>query len=113
MNILYECVAGKAPVPFIGILFLALGIPLTIAYIAMTLEVGDFDKRDACIILILCLFVLLGAYALHDGRYKQVYATVNENASWKDINNDYTLLGQKGELYIFRVNDERAAENEH
>lgn len=111
MNVLYECVAGKAPAPFFGILFLALGLPLAIAYIAMTLEVGDFNKRDAFIILILCLFILLGIYALHDGRYKQVYATVSEDASWKDINNDYTLLEQKGELYVFRVNDEKAAEN--
>lgn len=112
MNILYECVAGKAPASFLGALLIAIGAACLIAEIACIIDTFEFNVRDFFIVVVCCLFIIGGTYALHDGRYKQVYATVNEDASWKDINNDYTLLEQKGELYIFRVNDEKAAENE-
>ena len=112
MNVLYECVAGKAPVPFLGALLIAIGAACLIAEILCIIDTLEFSSRDLFIVIIFCLFIIGGTYALHDGRYKQVYATVSEDASWKDINNDYTLLEQKGELYIFRVNDEKAAENE-
>lgn len=105
MNILYECIAGKAPAPALGIPILVIFVSLLVGWVLTCCEETSFNKRDALVIVIFCLGIAMGVFALQDFRYKEVYATVSEDASWKEITESYTLIEQRGELYIFRVNE--------
>ena len=106
MNILYECIVGKAPAPALGIPILTIFISLLFAWVLTCCEETSFNKRDGLLIAIFCLGIAMGVFALQDFRHKEVYATVSEDASWKEITESYTLIEQRGDLYIFRVNEE-------
>lgn len=106
MNILYEGIAGKAPAPALGIPLIIVFASLLIGYLLTCCEEASFNKRDALLIAVFCLAIATGVFALQDFRHKEVYATISEDASWKEITESYTLIEQRGELYIFRVNEE-------
>lgn len=106
MNILYECIAGKPPVPALGVPIIITCAFFLVGCVLICCEESSFNKRDAWLIAILCFGIAMGVFALQDFRHKEVYATISEDASWKEITESYTLIEQRGDLYIFRVNEE-------
>ena len=110
MEILYEHVAGDAPcLPLSIIVWSLMGI-FAIAVIVMSIK--DRDSAYLLCLFLVAIGVLVGFRWTMDTRYNEVVATINENVSWKDINDKYELLKQEGQLYTFRVKEDSNEQSE-
>lgn len=100
MNILYAGFDGHIANPILGWLAIIWGIIFFIGFISLVIT----DKKgDAVMLGIAIALVLLGYAAMKDERYPIIKATINEEASWQEINNKYKLIEQQDQLYTFRV----------
>ena len=101
MNILYYDIQGSAGWPVLGWILIGIGAILLTITIIIAVENPDDISFGMTITMVLC--VVLGILVLQDTRIPIVKATVNDETSWKEIQQDYELIKQEGEIYTFRV----------
>lgn len=110
MEILYEHVAGSAPCMWASIVIWS--IAGLIALLLIIFAIKDKDWSYLLLLFFAALIALLGFKFTIDTRYNEVVATINENVSWKDVNDKYELLKQEGQLYTFRVKEDSNEQSE-
>lgn len=108
MTILYQSECGSAPILWLSIVLWSLGTILLITSIILWVH----DEDPVHIIgVIFSVFVLLGGFsASADTRYTEIKATINDTVSWQEINKNYELLSQEGDLYTFKLKEDSVNE---
>lgn len=102
MDILFRGFIGVSGNPGIGWFLIVLGIGLgLLAIVFVTIEMEGAGSMAVIAIIL----IILGFAAKADTRIPIIKATINESASWQEINNKYQLLEQTGEIYTFEVKD--------
>ena len=110
MEILYEHVAGSAPCMWASIVIWS--IAGLLALIIIIFAIKEEDWSYLLLLFLSALIALVGLRFTIDTRYNEVVATINENVSWKDVNDKYKLLKQEGQLYTFRVKEDSNEQSE-
>ena len=101
MNILYYDIQGSAGWPVLGWILIGVGTILLIVSIIIAVE--DPDDISLGMIITAAACVVFGILALQDTRIPIIKATVNDETPWKEIQQEYELIKQEGEIYTFRV----------
>lgn len=101
MNILYEGFDGKPSTPIFGWILIGLGILMLIIFICFLIKK---DTQGIGILLGMGIVLVIGGLiAIGDARIPIIKATVNEEISWREINDKYELAGQEDQIYTFKV----------
>lgn len=103
MNILYYGFRGTASLPVLGWILVAIGAGFLIfSFISWLYDViTNVEFVGGCAVSVLA--ILLGIFSLMDTRVPVVKATINNSISWTEVQKDYELLEQEGEIYTFKV----------
>ena len=101
MTILYEGFDGMPSNPILGWIVVGLGI-LMIITIIWFLITKDIEEIGVLLGVGIVL-VIIGLALINDGRIPIVKAMINEEISWREINNKYELVKQEDQIYIFKV----------
>jgi len=89
------------------ILLIAAGITFVLSIIILAM--CDFDFNPALIPPIIVIFIIstvIGFNVNHSAKYTEVKALVDNDVSWKEVNDKYELLDTDGDIYIFSVREE-------
>lgn len=105
MEVLYEYTAGTGPLLPLAVFSWVAGIVLTIACIVMMIQDEEITPIG-CLCLIFSVCIGIAGFDFNaDSRHQEIKATINDNISWKEVNEKYELIKQEGEIYTFRVKD--------
>ena len=101
MNILYYDIQGSESMPVLGWVLIGIGAILLIVSIIIMFVNPDDVSFGMLITTVAC--VVLGILIMRDTRIPIVKATVSDETPWKEIQQEYELIKQEGEIYTFRV----------
>lgn len=103
MNILYYGFNGAPSIPFVGWLLIIIGI----GFIIFSLICWIYDAITGMNLfegsLVSIVAIAAGIFVMTDTRVPIIKATINNSISWTEVQKDYELLEQEGEIYTFKV----------
>ena len=101
MTILYEGFNGRPSTPIFGWTLIGLGILAVVVFIYFLIKK---DTQGIGILLGFAIVCIMAGFAFNaDIRIPIVKATINEEVSWREINDKYELAGQEDQIYTFKV----------
>lgn len=101
MTILYEGFDGRSAMPILGLIIMGFGILAIVVFIYFLIKNDTQGIGTLLGFAIVCIIV--GFIFNADIRIPIVKATVNEEISWREINDKYELVGQEDQIYTFKV----------